>query len=245
MNLSRLKWVFMGVLVIIWLSWGALPYKITVLEEVPRISYDTFISSQEFILKKKLDKMKNLKTSNETKLELKEELAHVLWSCRKYDEALKLYQDANAIHEKKGYSQKLINNLICLAGMYRDLNRLDDSIACYERIWKLDKAHLPANDPFLARDQTSMAVIAYVVGETQQNDKKHERYMKNCLAHIDQAQEILQGQTTPQTARLANLFYLKYLAYRELDEKEASKQCRKAADWYTKQMKRPFVLPWT
>ncbi len=216
--------------------------------KTPHICYDNFINSREFLLEKKLNKLQKSRTSStELKLDVREELASILWSERKFDDALKLYQQIKIDREKlsKGYDQKLINTLISLAGIYRDINMLDDSINYYEKIWQLDKAHLPANDPRLARDQTSMAVIAYVCGEAQQNDKKHEKFMNNCLAHINYAQDILHKQKTPQTARLANLLYLKYLAFREMDKKAASKECRQAADYLTKQLKRPYMVPWT
>jgi tetratricopeptide (TPR) repeat protein len=234
--------------IIIWLSGASTPFKLKVLEEAPRVSYDTYITSQEFLLEKKLDRLQNSKSNKGGDIiDLKEELAHVLWSTRKYDLALKQYQAVLNARQKwsKGYDQKLINTMINLAGLYRDINMLDDSIDYYEKVWRLDKAHLPADDIRLERDQASMAVIAYVCGEIQHDDKKHEQFMNNCIAHINTAQDILKQQKTPQTARLANLLYLKSLAFRSLNKQLASKECRKAADYFTKKLKRPVMLPWS
>ena len=248
MNHRDFIYIGFAFLIILWLAGGNLPKKIAILEEAPRVSYDTFIGSQEFILTKKNDRLQKSKSASAaSKLDAKEELAFTLWSDRKFDDALQIYKQAERDRKKmsKGYDQKLINTLISLAGLYRDANRLDDSTSYYEKIWQLDKTHLPPNDPRLARDQTSLAVINYFCGEAEQNDKTHEKLMNSCLAHINSAQQILQNQNTAQTAKLANLLYLKELAFRELGEKTASKECRQAADYLTKQLKRPYTIPRT
>jgi tetratricopeptide (TPR) repeat protein len=248
MNHRDFIYVGLALIFLVWISGASLPYKLQVIEEAPRVSYDTYISSQEFILEKKLAQLQKSKSNTGGSIiDLKEQLAHVLWSMRRLDDALKQYKEIEAARKKwsDGYDQKLIGTMISIAGLYRDLDRLDDSIDYYEQIWRLDKSHLPANDIRLARDQTSMAVIGYVCGETQRDDKIHKKFMNNCIAHIDLAQKILGEQLTPQTARLANLMYLKWLAFRSLDEKVASKECKQAADYLTKKLNRPYMLPWS
>jgi hypothetical protein len=248
MNRRDLVSICLAFLIILWLAGGSLPYKLAVLEAAPRVSYDTFIASQEFLLEKKRKMLEKSKTASaELKVDINEQLAHFLWSDRKLDEALGLYKQVKSEREKlsKGYDQKLINTLIGIAGLYRDMNRLHDSNDYYETVWQLDKAHLPANDLRLARDQSSMAVIAYIRGDLQQDSKKHIIYLNKCLDHINCAQTILQSQKTLQKARLANLLYLKYLAFRELNKKVDSQECRQAADSLTKQLNRPYVIPWT
>ena len=248
MTYRNIIYIGFAFLIMLWLAGGSLPRKLAILEEAPRVSYDTFISSQEFLLEKKNALLQKSKSCSDlAKLDASEELAYTLWSDRKFDDAVPIYERIEHERQKlaKGYDQKLINTMISLAGIYRDVDRLNDAARYYEKIWQLDKAYFPANDIHFARDQTSLATITYFIGEAEKDDKKHKQLMNSCLAHINYAQNILQSQKTPQTAKLANLLYLKELAFRELDEKTASKECRQAADSLTKQLKRPFILPRT
>lgn len=248
MNRRNLICIFSIAFVYLWLVTVRIPDHLSILNDASRTSYDTYIGSQEFLIRKQLANMDKQKAVPiNTKLDSDEALANVLWGSRRFDEALKLYKLVRLEREKisKGYNEKLINTLLSLAGIYRDLNNLEEANSCYEKVWQLDKMLLPKHDARLARDQSCLALIAYLHGEQEIDTKKRQQYFKHCLQRLDDTQLILQSQAHPRISTMANLLYLKFLASRELGETIASNSYKKQADYLTKTLKRPYVAPWS
>jgi hypothetical protein len=235
------------IITFIWLAIGRMPYKFFVLQDQKTInSYDRYLTSQEYLIRKEQEKMAKLKSiPTELKLDTTEALANNFWSRCKFQEALNLFEQIRAGREKarKGYNQKWIDTLSSLAGLYRDANRLEESARCYSEIWILDKTNLSSSDARLTRDQSNLAMIAFIRGDSEKEPKKRQQFFMDCLKHINDAQIIWHRETKPNGATLANLFYLKYLACRELGDKATSKQCHMETKYLAKQLKRPYVLP--
>ncbi len=248
MNRQNIIRIFLAIIVCLWLAAARMPYHLAIVQDGQRTSYDIYVTSQEFLIRKQIEKLRKIKSvSTNTNLDWEEALANIFWGSHRLDEALSLYKQIRAQREKidKAYDQRLVSTILSLAGVYRDTNNLEEARSCYERVWQLDQMKLPVNDPRLARDQSSLALIAYMRGDQEQDPQKRQEYFKNCLKHLDNAQIILQNQTHPRTAAMANLLYLRFLTCRDLGEKEASKLYKKEADYLTQKLKRPYVAPWS
>jgi hypothetical protein len=233
--------------VILWLSLVVIPRRHVLVDNLSASYYDKQMTSKEYMIHKKLDALdKNKGVPEELKLDLQEMLAKNLWASFRAQDAASLLRDVEAKREKlnKNYNQKSINTMLTLAGIYRDLNQLDESAFWYRKVGQLDLANLPADDGRLVRDETNFAMLDYLRGDIEKDEVKREQCFKDSIAHIEQAMKVWHKQKDPDTAALANLFYLQYLSYRGMGNIFASRQAFGEMKYLNKSLKRTYNLPW-
>ena len=206
------------------------------------------MSSQEFVIHKEKEKLAKTKhVSEEVGLDVDETLAKNYWASFRTPYALELLLKIKSKREKinRAYNQKTMNTMLLIAGVYRDINKLEDSAHYYEQIQKLDEQNLPANDPRLTRDEGNLAMTDYLRGDSETNETKRKQYFENGLEHIIRAQSMWHAETEPDMAVLTNLFFLKYLTCRELGDDKTSKQAYGEMKYLEKKLNRTVIPPRT
>lgn len=224
-----------------------MPHRYAVIDEFDLRYYDKTMAAQEFMIRKELKALSEDKhVPEEIKLDSSEILAKNLWASFRAQEAASMLRNIVTMREKinKNYNQKTINTMLTLAGVYRDLNQIDESAFWYRRVGHLDLANLPADDSRLMRDETNFAMLDYLRGDVERNEVVRQQCFKDSIAHIQEAIKIWHKQKNPDTATLANLLYLQYICYRDLGNVVASRQAFGEMKYLNRQLKRTYKLPW-
>ncbi len=227
MNRRDFMRICVVIIIFVWLAIATVPYRLALIQNATGHYYDEKMSSQEYLIRKAQAELAKVKTAPlETKLDCDEALAKVVWGSSRAGLAVDILHEVNKQREKvnRNYNQKSINTMLLLAGAYRDIDRMEESNALYEQIWQLDKENLLPGDACLTRDQINLAMMDYLRGDSADDKEKQKAYFKNCLEHIQRAQAMWHQEKHPDVAKLANLFYLKYLACRSLGDELSSKQ---------------------
>jgi len=248
MNRHNFMHICFGFALLLYLSIGIMPRRLNLIQERVGHYYDDLMVSQEFLLRKAIDKFPKMPNMPEdVKLDYDETLAKNLWASFRPIQALELLLKIERKRRKldKIYNQKLINTMLLIAAVYRDINKMPESASYYEKIKKLDEINLPANDPRLTRDQINLAMTDYLMGDSERDTAKRSKYFKSCLEHFNHAQILWHAQKNASIATLANLFFLKYLACRELGDKVASQQAYGEMKYLNKRLARTVLLPRT
>ncbi len=232
---------------LLWMVLIVMPRKYALVDELNLHYYDKNMAAQEFAIRKQLEAIAQDKhASAEVKLDYQESLAKNLWASFKVKDAAAIMSDVVNERKKlnKDYNQKYIDSMLTLAGIYRDLNQIDDSAYWYREVARLDLANLPPNDSRLMRNETNFALLDYLRGDIETDQVKRQQCFKDSLAHTDEAMKIWHQQKNPDIATLANLFYLKYIANREIGNYSASRQAFGEMKFLNRQLKRHYNLPW-
>jgi tetratricopeptide (TPR) repeat protein len=232
---------------LMWMSVLVMPRRYALVDDLNARYYDKAMASQEFMLRKQLKALTEDKSaSQETKLDVDETLAKNFWAIFKAKDAASMLRDIQTERDRlnRKYNQKTINTMLTLAAVYRDLNQLNDAGALYDKIWELDKANLSATDSRLMRDQTNFALFDYLCGDVETDAARRQQLFKESITHTKQAMQIWHKQADPDTAALANLFYLQYVGYRDLGDYPASRQAFGEMKYLNRQLKREYNPPW-
>ncbi len=247
--MNRRDWIKIGfaLAVLLWLSIATMPRKLSVLNDSVAHYYDDLMASQEFAIRKQQEKLSKVPVAESVKLDYDETLAKNLWASFRVPEALKLLLKIKSRREKlnSGYNQKLINTTLLIAGVCRDLNKLQEAQKYYQDIQRMDERNLEAQDPRLTRDEINLAMISYLRGDSEKDLKKRKLYFEKSLGHINKAQAMWHDQKDPSTATISNLLLLKYVTYRELGDEQASKQAYDEMKYLNKQLNRAVKPPRT
>jgi len=234
--------------VLLWLTVGLMPRRFVAMQNLAANYYDRQMSLQEYRIHKEEKQLaENKNATEEEKLESLETLAKNLWATFRAEDASHILENVRLRRENlnPNYNQKLINTLILLGAVYRDMNQLIPSAECYEKVWNLDKENLPSDDSRLVRDQTNMAMLDFVRGDSDSDEQVRHRFFESAIEHIKLAKQIWHKQKEPDTAALANLFYYEYLCYRELGDNKASRQAYGESKYLNRLLKRDYSPPWT
>ena len=248
MNKKDVMRICLMIIIFIWITIATMPYRLGIVQSKAGHFYDENMSSQEFLVlkqKEKLSKMKDVPL--EAKWDCDEALGKIMWASFRPAVAADIFADTKRQREKayKTYDKKLINTMVMLAAAYRDVNRMEESDALYEEVWKLDKENLLPGDSNLTRDQTNLAMINYLRGDSEEKLDLQKKYFKLCLEHIQRAQELWHQAKDPDIAKLVHLFFLKYLACRELGDEANSKQAYGEMKYLDKRVKHICYPPRT
>lgn len=237
---------------LLWLAVAMMPRRLAIVQDLNEHYYDKAMALQEFNIRKEQEKIAKDKTiSLEATLDSIESLAQNHWASFKSEDALRLLTVIKEKREKldKHYNQKLIHTMLLLAGVHRDLNQLDKTLTIYKQVWDLDKKNLAADDIRLIRDQSNLAMVYYLKGDSESDETKRQRNFKTSVAYISQAKELWRdkwsNQTNADLASLANLDYLQYLNYRELGDKQTAQQAYFGMKQLRKKLGYTYNPPWT
>jgi tetratricopeptide (TPR) repeat protein len=129
----------------------------------------------------------------------------------------------------KSYDRVLVNNMITLAGIYRDQSKFTEAKESYLTVLEYDRRFLTASDPFIGRDLSNLGVNQYIEASSKDRGSERTRLMQQANDYLDQALKLFnKNPKNPQRTSIA--LSNQYLVLRDLGEAEKAASVKAQAD---------------
>ena len=226
-------------------------YRASVMEAMAKDNPDVRLTKQESQCTREFQNALKLPVGDPRRLNAFTNLASARWGQLKYQDAENLYR-LSIIETKPdtNYDQRLVDNMIHLAAVYRDQGKFAEARASYASALDYDQKHLTASDPRIGRDLSNMGLNYYIEASTKDRvdasskNKKDERttLMRQANNYFERALRVY-GDKSENEQRASITLYNQYLVLRDLGEFERSKKCKAKADGLDSSFNRLCKLP--
>ncbi|MBX3077073.1 hypothetical protein KF913_24395 [Candidatus Obscuribacterales bacterium] len=248
--MARIAIALLVAVLYIWVIMVTMPYRRNVIQQQDLTDYYA-TQEREFAYAKQAYETEKAKPNpNEEQLQLAQErLALYCWEKRDYDRAVELLDDlAKKRKPAEGapYSEKYVDTLLRLAGVYRDVTNWKVAEMTYQEVMDYDKKFFENTDPNnvkLARDLNNMGLFYYLKGTSEKEEAARNAILKQSSEFLNQAIKKYQAKLGPDSQSEGIALWNLYLTERDLGNVKEADAIKARAEAIDAKANRPVKAP--
>jgi hypothetical protein len=248
--MARVVIALLVALLYIWVIMVTMPNRRHVIQEQDATDYYATLDREFAYAKSAYETEKAKPNPNPEQLLIAQErLALYHWEKRDYDPAVELLDDIvkkRKPPEGAPYSEKYIDTLMRLAGVYRDVNNWKVAEMTYNEVFDYDKKFFQASDPDnvkLARDLNNLGLFYYLKGTSEKDEAARNAILKQSSDFLNQAIKKYQAKLGPDSPSEAISLWNLYLTERDRGNVSEANAIKAKAEAIDAKMNRPVKAP--